>query len=32
MLADAEQRFPGVRGQISEFLLVGGSSRMPAVG
>ena len=31
MLADAEQRFPGVRGQISELLLVGGSSWMPAV-
>jgi molecular chaperone DnaK len=31
MLADAEQRFPGVRGQISAFLLVGGSSKMPAV-
>jgi molecular chaperone DnaK (HSP70) len=31
MLDDAEQRFPGVRGQISAFLLVGGSSKMPAV-
>ena len=31
MLADAEQRFPGIRSQISAFLLVGGSSRMPAV-
>ena len=31
MLNDAEQRFPGVRGQISAFLLVGGSSKMPAV-
>ena len=31
MLADAEQRFPGIRGQISELLLVGGSSWMPAV-
>ena len=31
MLADAERRFPGIRGQISELLLVGGSSSMPAV-
>ena len=31
MLADAEQRFPGIRSQISAFLLVGGSCRMPAV-
>jgi molecular chaperone DnaK (HSP70) len=31
MLADAEQRFPGVRNQISAFLLVGGASKMPAV-
>ena len=31
MLADAENRFPGVRSQISAFLLVGGSSKMPAV-
>jgi molecular chaperone DnaK len=31
MLADAELRFPGIRGQISELLLVGGSSWMPAV-
>jgi molecular chaperone DnaK len=31
MLADAEQRFPGVRSQISAFLLVGGSSKMAAV-
>jgi molecular chaperone DnaK len=33
MLEEAEGpgRFPGVRGQISEFLLVGGSSKMPAV-
>jgi molecular chaperone DnaK len=31
MLADAEQRFPGISGQISELLLVGGSSWMPAV-
>ena len=30
-LDDAEQRFPGIRQQISELLLVGGSSRMPAV-
>jgi len=30
-LDEAEQRFPGIRGQISELLLVGGSSRMPAV-
>ncbi len=31
MLADAEQRFSDIRGQISELLLVGGSSWMPAV-
>ena len=31
MLADAEQRFGGIKGQISELLLVGGSSWMPAV-
>ena len=31
MLADAEQRFPGVRGQINAFLLVGGSGKMAAV-
>jgi molecular chaperone DnaK len=31
MLAEAEQRFPGIRGQIRELLLVGGSSWMPAV-
>ena len=31
MLADAEQRFPDVRDQTSAFLLVGGSSKMPAV-
>ncbi|HEX3961210.1 MAG TPA: Hsp70 family protein [Trebonia sp.] len=31
MLADAETRFPGVRGQINDLLLVGGSSRMPMV-
>ncbi|MCW2930075.1 MAG: dnaK [Actinomycetia bacterium] len=31
MLANAEERFPGVRGQISDLLLVGGSSKMPAV-
>ena len=30
-LDEAEQRFPGIREQISELLLVGGSSRMPAV-
>src|SRR5260370_25486427 len=30
-LADAEERYPGVTGQVSEVLLVGGSSRMPAV-
>jgi molecular chaperone DnaK len=30
-LDEAEQRHPGVRDQISELLLVGGSSRMPAV-
>ncbi|MGH3211086.1 MAG: Hsp70 family protein [Trebonia sp.] len=31
-LDEAEQRHPGIREQISELLLVGGSSRMPAVG
>jgi molecular chaperone DnaK (HSP70) len=31
MLAGAEQRFGGIKGQISELLLVGGSSWMPAV-
>ncbi len=31
MLEHAKQRFPGVRDQISAFLLVGGSSKMPAV-
>ncbi len=31
MLGEAEQRFPGIREQISELLLVGGSSWMPAV-
>jgi molecular chaperone DnaK len=30
-LDEAEQRHPGIREQISELLLVGGSSRMPAV-
>jgi molecular chaperone DnaK len=30
-LAEAEERHPGIRKQISQFLLVGGSSRMPAV-
>jgi molecular chaperone DnaK len=30
-LEEAEQRHPGVRDRISELLLVGGSSRMPAV-
>jgi molecular chaperone DnaK len=30
-LDEAEERYPGVREQISELLLVGGSSRMPAV-
>ena len=30
-LAEAEQRYPGIRQQISQLLLVGGSSRMPAV-
>ena len=30
-LDEAEQRDPGIREQISELLLVGGSSRMPAV-
>jgi molecular chaperone DnaK len=31
LLADAERRFGGIKGQISELLLVGGSSWMPAV-
>jgi molecular chaperone DnaK len=31
MLEDAEKRYPGVGRQIREFLLVGGSSKMPAV-
>jgi molecular chaperone DnaK len=31
MLEDAENRFPGIKGQIGELLLVGGSSWMPAV-
>jgi molecular chaperone DnaK len=31
MLKNAEDRYPGIRGKISEFLLVGGSSKMPAV-
>jgi molecular chaperone DnaK len=30
-LDEAEQRYPGIRGRISELLLVGGSARMPAV-
>jgi molecular chaperone DnaK (HSP70) len=30
-LAEAEERYPGIRQQISEVLLVGGSSKMPAV-
>ena len=30
-LADAEEKYPGVNQQISAVLLVGGSSRMPAV-
>ena len=30
-LDEAEQRYPGISEQISELLLVGGSSRMPAV-
>ena len=30
-LAEAEERHPGIRTQISQLLLVGGSSRMPAV-
>jgi len=30
-LDEAERRHPGIRDQISELLLVGGSSRMPAV-
>ena len=31
MLAEAGQRFPGIKDQVSELLLVGGSSWMPAV-
>ena len=31
-LDEAEERLGGVRGQISQLLLVGGSSKMPAVG
>ncbi len=31
MLDKAEERFPGVLGQITDLLLVGGSSKMPAV-
>jgi molecular chaperone DnaK len=31
MLEKAEERFPGIRGQINDLLLVGGSSKMPAV-
>ncbi len=31
-LAEAEERYPGITSQISEVLLVGGSSKMPAVG
>jgi molecular chaperone DnaK len=31
-LAEAEERHPGIRKQITQLLLVGGSSRMPAVG
>jgi molecular chaperone DnaK len=31
MLEKAQERFPGVRGQIGDLLLVGGSSKMPAV-
>jgi molecular chaperone DnaK len=31
-LAEAEQKYPGIGQQISEVLLVGGSSKMPAVG
>lgn len=30
-LEEAERHYPGVRGQIRQLLLVGGSSRMPAV-
>jgi molecular chaperone DnaK (HSP70) len=30
-LAEAGERYPGIRKQISQLLLVGGSSRMPAV-
>jgi molecular chaperone DnaK (HSP70) len=30
-LAEAEEKYPGIQGRISEVLLVGGSSRMPAV-
>jgi molecular chaperone DnaK (HSP70) len=30
-LAEAQTRYPGIQGKISEFLLVGGSSWMPAV-
>ena len=30
-LAEAEEKNPGIQGRISEVLLVGGSSRMPAV-
>lgn len=30
-LAEAEEKYPGIQQQISEVLLVGGSSRMPAV-
>ena len=30
-LAEAEAKYPGIRRQISDVLLVGGSSRMPAV-
>jgi molecular chaperone DnaK (HSP70) len=30
-LAEAEEKYPGLRQRISEVLLVGGSSRMPAV-
>jgi len=31
-LANAEEKYPGITQQISEVLLVGGSSKMPAVG
>ena len=31
-LAEAEAKYPGIRGQISDVLLVGGSAWMPAVG